>query len=114
MLPTAWLLYLALKNHGRGGSMTKAKPYTAAVRTFLDELATFFVASEIERDVLKPFLEKEMGKPYNEIVTEGYLAQVLRDNPESDRAWKALQRVIIKRRKGMLAALERERNQHGR
>jgi hypothetical protein len=94
--------------------MTKAKPYTAAVRTFLDELATFFVASEIERSVLKPFLEKEMGKPYNEIVTEGYLAQVLRDNPESERAWKALQRVIIKRRKGILAELERERSQHGR
>lgn len=94
--------------------MAKNKPYTAAVRTFLDELATFFIASEIERDVSKPFLEKEMGKPYSEIVKEGYLAQVLRDNPESDRAWKTLQRVIIKRRKGMLAALERERSQHGR
>ncbi|MFP7605186.1 hypothetical protein [Serratia quinivorans] len=91
--------------------MSKTKPYTTAVRTFIDELATFFVASAIEREVLKPFFERETGKPCDEI---GYLAQVLKDNPESDRAWKTLQRVIIKRRKGMLAALERERSQHGR
>ncbi|MGQ5976705.1 hypothetical protein ACUNHT_25690 [Serratia sp. IR-2025] len=94
--------------------MAKSKPYTAAARTLLCELATFYVASEIERDVIKPLYEKETGKPYSEAAGGGYLDILLRDNPEVGRAWKALQRAIIKRRKAAGDAFERERSQHGR
>jgi len=89
--------------------MAKTKPYTAATRNVIDQLAMVLVAVELEHLMIQQQFEKKTGKPFQ----GGFAKQVLKDNPQHNRAWKALQRAIVRQRQATFDALQRERSQYG-
>lgn len=76
--------------------MAKAKPYTAAEKRLITAFARFHVYAEIEKDVMKPLVEKEKPGSFE---PESYVKACFKHDPEAKRALNALRREIPKIRK---------------
>jgi hypothetical protein len=76
---------------------TKSKPYSAAEKRIIENLAYAITAKDINKNVMEELL-KEHGH-----TGESFEDYYLRTNPDINRTWKALQRAITKVMKEALA-----------